>query len=158
MSDEIQVDLIQLDGKLQRMMDGIETVKDRQEHMASDILKIKEAVYNPDEGLYARLRELESWKANQSRLMWIVITAVVGLSTAAVFTAMSCASDGRMFGFLRFAMSLMIGIQCVVNHPHFCGSRFSESCHVLSEYRVICSAPVILFIFVLGCLSRYPSY
>jgi|TARA_R100000008_G_C3526547_1_gene136903 hypothetical protein len=89
MSDEIQVDLIQLDGKLQRMMDGIETVKDRQENMASDILKIKEAVYNPDEGLYARLRELESWKENHSRLMWIVITSVVGLSTAAVISFMS---------------------------------------------------------------------
>jgi hypothetical protein len=89
MSDEIQVDLIQLDGKLQRMMDGIETVKDRQECMASDIVKIKEAVYNPDEGLYARLRELESWKENQSRLMWIVITCVVGLSSAAVFSLVS---------------------------------------------------------------------
>tara|TARA_R110000824_G_scaffold166215_10_gene342961 strand:+ start:171 stop:449 length:279 start_codon:yes stop_codon:yes gene_type:complete len=89
MSDGIQVDLIQLDGKLQRMMDGIETVKDRQECMAADVLKIKEAVYNPDEGLYARLRELESWKENQSRLMWIVATCVVGLSTAAIFSFMS---------------------------------------------------------------------
>jgi hypothetical protein len=30
-----------------------------QERMGDDISKIKEAVYNPDEGLYARLRALE---------------------------------------------------------------------------------------------------
>ena len=86
MSGEIQVDLIQLNGKLQRMMDGINTVKDRQECMAADIAKIKEAVYNPDEGLYARLRELESWKDTHSRLMWLVITSVVGLATATTFS------------------------------------------------------------------------
>lgn len=75
MSDPIKVDLIQLDGKLERMMQ-------LQTCMADDISKIKEAVYNPDEGLYARLRELESWKDTQSRLMWILITSVVGLVTA----------------------------------------------------------------------------
>ena len=41
-------------------MDGIDNIKDRQEEMADDSGKIKEAVYNPDEGIYARLRELES--------------------------------------------------------------------------------------------------
>ena len=48
----IKVDLVELDGKLQRMMDGIDTVKERQGIMADDISKIKEAVYNPDEGIY----------------------------------------------------------------------------------------------------------
>ena len=75
----VQVDLIQLDGKLERMMQ-------LQTCMADDISKIKEAVYNPDEGLYARLRELESWKETHSRLMWILITSVVGLITASCFS------------------------------------------------------------------------
>lgn len=80
MSDaNVQVDLIQLDGKLERMMQ-------LQTCMADDISKIKEAVYNPDEGLYARLRELESWKETHSRLMWILITSVVGLITASCFS------------------------------------------------------------------------
>ena len=82
---DIQVALTQLDGKLQRMMDGIEAVNERQGCMASDIAKIKEAVFNPDEGLYARLRELESWKDSHSRLMWLVITSVVGLASATIF-------------------------------------------------------------------------
>jgi len=80
MSDaNVQVDLIQLDGKLERMMQ-------LQTCMADDISKIKEAVYNPDEGLYARLRELESWKETHSRLMWILTTSVVGLITASCFS------------------------------------------------------------------------
>jgi hypothetical protein len=81
----IKIDLIELDGKLQRMMDGIDTVKDRQENMADDIIKIKEAVYNPDEGIYARLREVEGWKKTHSRLMWMIITSGVGITTAFIF-------------------------------------------------------------------------
>jgi len=45
--------------------------------MGEDISKIKEAVYNPDEGLYARLRALEQWKAGQSKVQWIIISAML---------------------------------------------------------------------------------
>jgi len=67
------------------MIDKIETVKERQEEMAADISHIKEAVYNPDQGLYARLRELESWKDTSSRLIWLIITTVVGLAGATIY-------------------------------------------------------------------------
>ena len=46
--------LIQLEVKLDRLCNGIDHLRDKQEEMAEDIAKIKEAVYNPDEGLYAR--------------------------------------------------------------------------------------------------------
>ena len=81
----MKIDLLELDGKLQRMMDGIETVKERQGMMADDIGKIKEAVYNPDEGIYTRLRELENWKKTQSKLMWILVTSAAGIFTAVLF-------------------------------------------------------------------------
>ena len=74
--------LIQLNGKIETLMHGINYVKDKQDEMADDIVKIKEAVYNPDEGLYARLRELEAWKKSSAKLIWIINTAMVGLSTA----------------------------------------------------------------------------
>jgi len=74
--------LIQLNGKIETLMHGINSVKDKQDEMADDIVKIKEAVYNPDEGLYARLRELEAWKKSSAKLIWIIITAMVGLATA----------------------------------------------------------------------------
>ena len=81
--------LIQLNGKIETLMHGINSVKDKQDEMADDIVKIKEAVYNPDEGLYARLRELEAWKKSSAKLIWIIITAMVGLSTASLWSMLT---------------------------------------------------------------------
>jgi len=78
--------LIDLNAKMGQLMHGIDSVKEKQDEMAEDIGKIKEAVYNPDEGLYARLRELETWKKNSSRLIWIIITALAGLTTASFWS------------------------------------------------------------------------
>ena len=60
-------------------MDNIEIVKDKQEEMAEDIAKIKEAVYNPDSGIYARIRDLESFKSQVSKVLWILVTTMIGL-------------------------------------------------------------------------------
>jgi len=50
--DEVsKVDIIELDGKLTRLFDGIEGIRTCQSRMSEDIGKIKEAVYNPDLGL-----------------------------------------------------------------------------------------------------------
>ena len=57
----------------------VDALKEKQEEMSEDVAKIKEAVYNPDQGLYARLRELESWKHTSSRMIWTLFTSVVGL-------------------------------------------------------------------------------
>ena len=47
--------LIELNSKLERLLNGIDTLSANQERMSDDdISKIKEAVYNPDSGLYAR--------------------------------------------------------------------------------------------------------
>ena len=64
-------------------MDGIEAVKERQDEMADEI---KKAVYHPDAGIYARIRELESWKATSSRLIWMIIASVIGLASAAMWS------------------------------------------------------------------------
>jgi hypothetical protein len=79
------VALVEMNGKFEQIMQKLEVVKEKQEEMADDIAKIKEAVYNPDEGLYARLRSLESWKNTSSRLIWLIITSVVTLAAALLF-------------------------------------------------------------------------
>jgi|TARA_R100000008_G_scaffold86470_1_gene79746 uncharacterized coiled-coil DUF342 family protein len=84
MSDDA-VAFAEMNGKFDQLMQKLDTVKDKQDEMADDIVKIKEAVYNPDQGLYARLRELESWKETSSRLIWIIITSVVTLTCATVY-------------------------------------------------------------------------
>ena len=76
---KLTVMMVELSGK-------IEILLDKQDELADNISKIKEAVYNPDSGLYARLRDLdtriiqiESWKAVNNRIMWLVGGSVVGL-------------------------------------------------------------------------------
>ena len=78
----------EVNGKFDRMIQTIDTVKDKQEEMADDVAKIKEAVYNPESGLYARLRALESWKENSSRIIWLVVTSVISLLVLTVYKAL----------------------------------------------------------------------
>jgi fructosamine-3-kinase len=61
-----------------KIMDSLEIVKENQEKMGEDISKIKEAMYNPDAGLYARLKIVEESRRNSSRLIWFTFTVLVG--------------------------------------------------------------------------------
>ena len=78
----------EMNGKFDIMIQSIDTVKEKQEEIAEDVAKIKEAVYNPDSGLYARLRELENWKETSSRLLWMLITSVVTLTVATMYKSL----------------------------------------------------------------------
>ena len=77
-----EIKILEISGKLDRMADGIDVVREKQEEMADNISDIKSAIYNPDQGLYARLRALEQWKESNSRIMWLIVTAIVGLMSA----------------------------------------------------------------------------
>lgn len=61
-------DITHLTQAIMELKGQIERMSERQEEMVEDVKKIKEAVYNPDEGLYARLRAIEQWKQNQSKV------------------------------------------------------------------------------------------
>ena len=67
---------IEINGKLGRMMDGIDSIKTAQDKMADDITNIKQAVYGPDDGLYARLRELEQWNRSSCKIIWMLMAGV----------------------------------------------------------------------------------
>ena len=92
MNDEEQqkltVMMVELSSKVQ-------TLLDKQDELADNISKIKEAVYNPESGLYARLKELdiriqhlESWKGTNSRIMWLVGASVVGFLVKTAWSAL----------------------------------------------------------------------
>ena len=70
---------LEIQSKLDKICNGMDVMQGKQEEMSVDIAKIKEAVYNPDQGLYARLRELETWKSTSSKMIWTLFTSVVGL-------------------------------------------------------------------------------
>ena len=67
------------------LKNSIQRMSDRQEEMQEDVKKIKEAVYNPDSGLYARLRDLEQWKETTSKIQWAVIFTVLGLAITTIY-------------------------------------------------------------------------
>jgi hypothetical protein len=79
MMDEHSETLIELNAKLERLLNGIDSLGINQERMCEDISKIKEAVYNPDQGLYARLRALELWKDTTSRIQWMLVSSILVL-------------------------------------------------------------------------------
>lgn len=79
MVDDNKEYLIEFQAKLTKLCNGMDVMRDKQEEMSEDVAKIKEAVYNPDQGLYARLRELEAWKRTSSKMIWTLFTSVVGL-------------------------------------------------------------------------------
>ena len=85
---KLTVMMIELSSKIQILLD-------KQDELAENINKIKEAVYNPDSGLYARLKDLdtriqhiESWKLINTRAMWIVGGSVAGLLVRTAWSAL----------------------------------------------------------------------
>ena len=69
-----------------KIVDSLESVKENQERMCADISKIKEAVYNPDTGLYARLRTLEEDNKSKNKFLWILLSMAIGAIGAAVIS------------------------------------------------------------------------
>jgi len=64
---------------------NLERMAEKQIEMVDDVKQIKQAVYDPEQGLYARLKALEQWKDTTSKIMWIMITTVVGLITTTFY-------------------------------------------------------------------------
>ena len=79
------VALAEIAGKFDIMMANIETVKEKQEAIHEHVQQIRNAVYHPYKGLFARIRQIETWKSTFSRVTWIAITAIVGLTISAAY-------------------------------------------------------------------------
>jgi len=72
----------------------MQVLLDKQDELAENIAKIKDAVYDPDKGLYARLSRLdarldalEAWKDNNTKIVWIGVTVGIGLVASTVWQA-----------------------------------------------------------------------
>ena len=81
------IDVSHLTQAIMELKGQIERMAERQDEMLDDVKQIKEAVYNPDSGLYARLRALEQWKESQAKIQWTMSTAIIGLLIATVYKA-----------------------------------------------------------------------
>ena len=69
-------------------MSGIDSIQDNQKEAVVAIVQMKEAIFDPDKGLFARVKEVENWKQTSSKLLWIITTSTVGLVVAQLFKIM----------------------------------------------------------------------
>lgn len=88
-TEDVNTALSQLDGKMDMLAMKIDELKEKQEDMAADILKVKDAVYHPDEGLYARLRELEGWQKTSTKFTWMLVSSTLGILAFLAIKALS---------------------------------------------------------------------
>tara|TARA_R110000765_G_C18681610_1_gene579433 strand:+ start:300 stop:581 length:282 start_codon:yes stop_codon:yes gene_type:complete len=79
-------DVQKLTVMMAEMVTKMQVLLEKQDELGENIAKIKEAVYNPDKGLYARLTRLDSrldvleaWKNSNTKILWIVVTVGLGL-------------------------------------------------------------------------------
>lgn len=94
---QISACLLDLSNKIERLIVS-------HTELAENITKLKEAVYNPDEGIYARIRELEREIVKNGevrmakiedtivgvkKLQWMVIGTTVASVVAVLFKALS---------------------------------------------------------------------
>tara|TARA_Y100001973_G_C5150836_1_gene308024 strand:- start:665 stop:949 length:285 start_codon:yes stop_codon:yes gene_type:complete len=70
----------------------LKTMVAKQEELHNDIRDVKSAIYNPDSGLYTRIRDLderikdlESWQGNVTKILWTIATTVTGLVAATIY-------------------------------------------------------------------------
>jgi len=80
------IQLTEITGQLKRIEDGITDLKSRNAEMANDITKIKDAIYGPDDGIYARLKAIEAWKGTATKIMWLLFTTLTTGTVAALFS------------------------------------------------------------------------
>jgi len=90
--EDHQKKLVELEQKFllfeQKLLSGIDSIQDNQKEAVDAIVQIKEAIFDPDKGLFARVREVENWKQTSSKLLWIITTSTVGLVVAQLFKMM----------------------------------------------------------------------
>ena len=87
--EDHQKKLVELEQKFllfeQKLLSGIDSIQDNQKEAVEAIVQIKEAIFDPDKGLFARVKEVENWKETSSKLLWIITTSTVGLVVAQLF-------------------------------------------------------------------------
>ena len=64
-----------------RMELMLQRLEDKQMETLEDVRKIKDAIYNPEDGLYARVKDLEQWQSSVSKVLWSGAFSILALIT-----------------------------------------------------------------------------
>lgn len=80
-TDDLRDLIIELDKKVDRVITNVETIKEKQEELNKDLLKIKD----PDNGLFPRVKSLEEWRTTHSRITWAALSALIALAAKQIW-------------------------------------------------------------------------
>ena len=58
----------------------MDDIKEKQEEVVTVVNRVEKSLYEPDLGLYARVRDLEQWKKSQSKIMVIVGSTTLSMA------------------------------------------------------------------------------
>jgi len=85
--NQIQILVTEVKASFDVLSIKMDDIKEKQEEMTSIINRVEKSLYEPDAGLYARVRDLEQWKRNQSKMMAMVGTATLTMVIYFIKTA-----------------------------------------------------------------------
>ena len=77
--NQFQVLATEVKASLELLSVKMDDIKEKQDEMTSIVNRVEKSLYEPDQGLYARVRDLEQWKKNQSKMMAMVGTATLSM-------------------------------------------------------------------------------
>jgi len=78
--NQFQILATEVKASLEVLTIKMDDIKEKQEEVVSIINRVEKSLYEPDQGLYARVRDLEQWKKNQSKTMAIVGTTTLSMA------------------------------------------------------------------------------
>ena len=74
-----------LEIKIDRLTQSVELIQKENKQILEKLDNISSAIYNPDEGLYARIKEqetrialLETFKAGTTKALWLISSTLLG--------------------------------------------------------------------------------
>jgi len=77
-----------IENTLVRMEHILQNIAAMQSETRDDLTSMKRAVYDPETGLYARVKDLEQWQANVSKVLWSGALSILALVTKTFYDLM----------------------------------------------------------------------
>lgn len=84
-TDDIRDLIIELDKKVDKVINSVDSIKQKQDEINKDLTKFKD----PDTGIFPRIKSLEEWRATHSRITWAAVTALIALAVKQVWDLVS---------------------------------------------------------------------
>jgi L-fucose mutarotase/ribose pyranase (RbsD/FucU family) len=83
---DLKIAIIELDKKVDKLSMTIETITVQMKDMSDKLEKMNNIVFEPDQGLYARIKNqdikitnLQDFKHRTNKGFWVIMTSIIGI-------------------------------------------------------------------------------